>query len=73
MKDHLSAKELTDAEMFWVKTTQLAGFSSKISTLKARKELATNSKILMLRRFFDQSGLLRVGGRLNLSNREFSI
>ena len=47
-KDHLSAKELTDAEMFWVKTTQLAEFSHEISPLKAGKELTTNSKILML-------------------------
>ena len=48
MKDHLSAKELTDAEMFWVKTTQLVEFSHEISTLKAGKELAADSKILML-------------------------
>ena len=48
MKDHLSSKELTDAETFWVKTTQLAEFSSEIFTLKAKKELAANSKILML-------------------------
>ena len=48
MKDHLSAKELTDAEMYWVKTTQLAKILSEISTLKAEKELAINSKFLML-------------------------
>ena len=40
MKDHLSAKELTDVEMIWVKGTQLAEFSQDISTLKAGKELA---------------------------------
>ena len=73
MKDHLSVKELTDAEVFWVKTTQLAEFSHEISTLKARKEFAANSKILMLRPFLDQCGLLRVGGILNLSNQEISI
>ena len=66
-------KELTDAETFWVKMTQLAEFSSEISTLKAKRELAANSKILMLRPFLDQHGLLRVGGRLNLSNQEISI
>ena len=73
MKDHLSAKELTDTEMFCVKTTQLAEFSHEISTLKAGKELTTNSKILILRPFLDQRGLLQVGGRLNLSNQEFAI
>ena len=42
MKDHLSVKELTDAKMFWVKSTQLAEFSHEISMLKAGKELAAN-------------------------------
>ena len=73
MKDHLSARELTDAEMFWVKMTLLVEFSHEIFTLKARKELSINLKILTLRPFLDQSALLRVGGRLNLSNREFCI
>ena len=44
MKDHLFAKELTDAEMFWVKSTQLAEFSHEISTLNAGKELTANQK-----------------------------
>ena len=73
IKDHLSAKELTDAEMLWVKSTQLVEFLHEISTLKARKELTANSKILKLQPFLDQRGLLRVGGRLNLSNQKFSF
>ena len=59
--------------MFWVKTTQLAKFSHELFTLKAGKELTANSKTLMLRPFLDQRGLLRVGGRLNLTNQEFAI
>ena len=51
MKDHLYAKELTDAEMLLVKTTQLADFSHEISNLKAKREFTANSKILMLRPF----------------------
>ena len=73
MKDHLSANELTYAEMFRVKSTQLAELSHEIFTLKAGKELAANSKILKLRLFLDQHGFLQVGDRLNLSNREFTI
>ena len=42
MKDHLSAKELTDVEMFRVKGTQLVKLSYEISILKAGKELAAN-------------------------------
>ena len=41
-------EELTDAEKFWVKSTQLVEFSHSISTLKAGKEIATNSKIMKL-------------------------
>ena len=64
MKDHLSAKEFNDAEMFWVKMTQLVEFSTDISTLKDGKELAANYKILNLQPFIDQRGLLGVQGRL---------
>ena len=53
MKDDLSAKEVTDTEMIWVKTTQLAEFSHEISTLKPGKELTSNSKILKLQPFLD--------------------
>ena len=73
MRDHLSAKELTDAEMFWVKSTQLAEFSHEISTMKTGKKLAANSKILMLQPFLYQRGLLRVEGKLNLLNQEITI
>ena len=72
MKDHLSVKELTDAEMFWVKSTRLAEFSHEIYTLKAGKKLTANPKILKLQALLDQRGLL-VGDRLNLSNWEFFI
>ena len=73
MKDHLPINELTDAEMFWMKSTQLLEFSHEISIFKAGKELAASSKILSLRPFLDQRGLIRVGGRLNLPNQKFSI
>ena len=58
MKDRLSARELTEAEMFLVKFTQLVDFSNEISTLKAGKELAANWKILKLQLFLDHCGLL---------------
>ena len=48
IKDNLSAKELTDDEMYWVKSTQLAEFSHEISPMKAGMELAANLKILVL-------------------------
>ena len=44
MNDHVFANELTDVEMFWVKSTSLAEFSQDISTLKAGKELAVNCR-----------------------------
>ena len=48
MKYHLSAKELTDTEIFGVKTTQLVEFSHDISTLKDGKELSAKMNILKL-------------------------
>ena len=72
MKYHLSVKQLTDAEMFWVKFTQLSEFSHEISTLKAGETLTVNWKISKLPSLLDQKGLLQVRGKLNFSNRELS-
>ena len=59
MKDHLCANELTDTEMFWVKKTQLAEFSSEITG----KELTANLKILMFWAFLDQWACSRLSWR----------
>ena len=58
MKDHQSAKELIDAEMFWVKCTEPTELSHEISTLKAGKELAANSNIVKLQPFLHRRRLL---------------
>ena len=58
-------KELVSAESVWIATAQQQTFAEEIITLKAGKELG--NILLPLRPFLDQDGLLRLGGRLGLS------
>ena len=62
---HLTTKELAAAESIWIATAQQQAFKEEIAILKEGKELG--NKLLPLRPFLDQDGLLRVGGRLGLS------
>lgn len=66
----LTTKELAAAEIVWVATVQQQAFAEEINTLKAGKE--SRNKLLPLRPFLDQDGLLRVGGRLGLSELPYS-
>ena len=61
----LMTKELAAAESIWITTAQLQAFAEEIDTLKAGKELG--NKLLPLRPFLNQDGLLCMGGRLGLS------
>ena len=61
----LATKELAAAESVWIATAQQQAFVEEITTLKAGKELG--NKLLPLRPFLNQDGLLHVGGRLGLS------
>ena len=62
---HLTTKELAAAEGVWVAIVQQQAFAEEINILKEGKE--ERNKLLPLRPFLDQDGLLRVGGRLGLA------
>uniref|UniRef100_A0A5S6Q179 Integrase catalytic domain-containing protein n=1 Tax=Trichuris muris TaxID=70415 RepID=A0A5S6Q179_TRIMR len=60
----LSVEELTKACETCLRMEQRTYFEPEISALEAGIPLSQNSRIAALRPFLDQSGLLRVGGRL---------
>ena len=63
----LTTEELHNAESYWYQCAQLAHFSEDIDSLKANSGLSRSSPLLSLRPFIDSSGLLRVGGRQQMS------
>ncbi|UYV71900.1 hypothetical protein LAZ67_9000991, partial [Cordylochernes scorpioides] len=70
-KGHLSSSELTSSIHNIIRFIQSSEFQSEITCCKQKKSLPTNSRLLSLNPFIDESGLLRVGGRLHHSNLQF--
>lgn len=63
----ISVQELEFSLEFIVKETQSLSFKKEISELTSNKPLS-NKQLLHLKSFLDNSGLLRVGGRLDHAN-----
>ena len=61
------SKELTAAKEHWFAAVQITEYSDELNALRNGKELPPRSKLVLLRPFVDANGMLRVGGRLNLS------
>ena len=69
---NLTLQELKDAEKYIIIYIQGKYFSSTISNLKSKNSLNRHDNLLKLQPFLDNEGLLRVGGRLNYSNLNYS-
>ena len=67
----LTAGEIAEAELYWIRLTQNQSFYEEINQLKRGKEVNFQSKIKSLSPFLDDSGVLRVGGRLQMTGLKF--
>ncbi|XP_044597582.1 uncharacterized protein LOC123274157 [Cotesia glomerata] len=63
----LNPADLQFALTFWIKSTQQIYFASEIRALLQGKSLAKSNPLSRLTAWIDQTGLLRVGGRLQYS------
>ncbi|GFU86297.1 integrase catalytic domain-containing protein [Trichonephila clavipes] len=66
-KSFLTTAELSEAEKGIVKFIQRNHFSMEVSYLSAGKQLPSTNKLIPLTPFYDDSGIIRVGGRLKNS------
>ncbi len=66
--DRLSVDELSHAERFWISVAQQSVFAEEALILKKRSELPSKSHLLTLHPILDAHGLIRVGGRAELSS-----
>jgi hypothetical protein len=60
----LTAREISCAELTWIRDMQNSAYSVEIAALKA-KQKSVGKLARQLRLFIDNDGLLRVGGRLH--------
>jgi hypothetical protein len=65
--NHPSTAELQNAEEKIILLVQKANFEHEIRDLKAGRQVNSKSKLKLLNPFIDNSGMIRVGGRLSNS------
>ncbi|XP_043502336.1 uncharacterized protein LOC122524254 [Polistes fuscatus] len=63
----ISAADLEDSRLFWVKATQAAYFQDELALLRRQSHLPSSHPLSRLTAFIDNEGVLRVGGRLRRS------
>lgn len=67
----LTASELHQAEMYWLRHVQHSAFAIEVKALEEEQRVPNTSSVLTLQPFLDRDRLLRVGGRLQqLNDRE---
>ncbi|XP_026686425.1 uncharacterized protein LOC103518980 isoform X2 [Diaphorina citri] len=68
---YITKEELSKAEECLIKIVQRENFAQDLNKLKDGNPLSPKSKLKSLNPFIDQSGIMRVGGRLEKANIEF--
>ncbi|XP_053682608.1 uncharacterized protein LOC128733054 [Sabethes cyaneus] len=69
----LTVEELETAKFVLVKLVQAESFPEEIKNLRRGSRVATRSHIRLLSPFLDAQGIIRVGGRLCLSDEPYSV
>ncbi|XP_066914234.1 uncharacterized protein [Clytia hemisphaerica] len=70
---HPTIEEVNGAERLIITTTQQVKFTDEIAALQKQNHVSEHSPISSLNPFIDESGVLRVGGRLRRSNLNFQL
>lgn len=68
----LTVAEIQGAQTCWIAYAQANEFHSDISALQLGKPISSKSKLKCLNPFLDDSGIIRVGGRLSNSSLPFN-
>ena len=61
-------RDLKSAERWWIRSEQYKMFTEEVTDLKAGREIHIDSALKSLAPFLDKDGLLRVGGRMELTD-----
>lgn len=69
--NELTAHEITTAELLWIKESQRRKYKTDIDCIIRMQCVDKDSSLKQLTPFLDKDGILRVCGRLNLSNIDY--
>lgn len=69
----LKISEIQASTTVLLKTVQYESFFKEIQDLKSKNRVSNKSKLKSLSPFLDDQGLIRVGGRLKLSNLDYDV
>ncbi|XP_003370011.1 Pao retrotransposon peptidase superfamily [Trichinella spiralis] len=69
----LTSEEMITAEKYWLKIVQRNEFHDEIQILQKGRPLPKENRLKTLDPFLDEDGLLRVGGRLRLSDLDYEM
>ena len=69
----LSADEMSGAEGYWLTLSQWDHFENEFNSLKSDRTINRASILVSFSPFVDKTGLLRVGGRQNLSRKPYDL
>ena len=64
----LSARELDEAEQYFIRETQIVHFPDEFKSLVSKKSISPNSSIYSLAPFLDENNLIRIKGRFTDSD-----
>lgn len=67
LKDPITPIELKEAKEFWIKEIQRCAFRTELKLLSAGRLLPKSNHLIRFTPFVDSMGILRIGGRLRLS------
>ncbi|XP_055527048.1 uncharacterized protein LOC129719682 [Wyeomyia smithii] len=68
---HLTVDEISNAPTNLIKLAQADGFAEELRDLGKGKPVSNNSHLRLLNPFIDSDGVIRVGGRLRLSEQPY--
>ncbi|KAG5868466.1 hypothetical protein JTB14_035357 [Gonioctena quinquepunctata] len=69
----LTANEMNEAEIYWIKYIQRTVYNSEIDSLEKKELIDKSSGILKLSPFLDDTHILRLGGRLQEADLPFEM
>ncbi|KRZ66287.1 hypothetical protein T10_2980, partial [Trichinella papuae] len=73
MLRELTSGEIITAEKYWLKIVQREAFHDELQVLQNGRPLTMENRLKPLDPFLDEDGLLRVGGRLRLSDFDYEV
>ena len=69
----LTPEEVSNSELYWIRQVQIENYKSDMDRLRKKQSLEQKSKIVSLGPFLDDNGILRLIGRLQMTDYNYDM